>query len=184
MTAAVILSSDMVDGAVLSLASNVAPDVHLPACRQSLADIGRVTLSAVNQNACQFADNHAPKQHAAVQIAPYHNQIAVVMLNHAMPYAKLWQLSKQLERDNGRQACTKPNVTLDVDILAVRLAAEQISLPPIVLPAAAREAAIQRGDWQLLARRLPLASYDRAGLASLPAPWAQTLQAWFDAATA
>lgn len=171
---AVILPDHKVNGAVLSLASNVAPAVHLAACRQTLAGMGTVMLSAIHQNACQLAD-----EDPQARVSPYHNQIAVVAFNGTMAYATLWQLTKQLERDNGRQTCTKPNVTLDVDILAVRTPTPSSALAA-ALPDAPVEVVIPRGDWQLLARRLPLPSYDKAGLASLPMPWAHTLQALFD----
>lgn len=174
MTAAVILPNQMIDGAVLSLASNIAPEVHLSACRQTLATIGKMTLSDTHQSTCQFS-----QENAQTLVAPYHNQIMVLVLNHAMPYAEFWQLTKQLERENGRQACVKPNVTLDIDILAVQIAAEQHRGTDRVFPQAPSEKAIQRGNWRVLARRLPLAEYDKLGAKSLPPDGLEIIQAIF-----
>lgn len=46
--------------------------------------------------------------------------MAVLILTHPMPTQALAKLAKQLEQANGRASQTKPLVTLDVDLLAVK----------------------------------------------------------------
>lgn len=149
-------SDFLVSACLLALASNVDAKTHLAACRHALRQLGELVLSPVFINECQ-------KKADGIIVPAYHNQMAVLILTHPMPTQALTKLAKQLEQANGRASQTKPLVTLDVDLLAVKAQTQ-------VASSDATWTAIGNG-WLALARRLPLANYDQYGLTQLPLPY-------------
>lgn len=145
------------EACLLSLASNINADKQLPKCRQALASLGDLVVSPVLINDCH-------QKAGGVIVPAYHNQVAYVNFLQPTRYHDVLTLTKELEQQSGRTRYAKPQVTLDVDILAVKAMRpnplDQLADPTTWLGLGA--------NWWASCRRLPLADYDRHGIGQLP----------------
>ena len=158
----------LIQACILSLASNQQPTKNLAIARQQLSRLGKIYVSSTSvspSDAKQLATCHIPSH------TDYHNQVAFWALHQATSYLDVVQLTKAIEQQANRGQFAKPLVTLDIDIIAI----QPVSLDTIddlnqKLLDEKGQAFIKLDktvNWFGVARRFPLPSYDKAGMANL-----------------
>lgn len=142
------LQPQSVSAVLLSLGSNYQADYHLQIVRKSLAELGAIKLSSAFENPDITATRQQPK-------ASYVNQCVSLNLSKSITLAELQQLFKDLEQHCGRQRSLKSNVeqvSMDIDILLVKLANDQNSLSN------------DKDEWIVVAERYPFKEHEKAGI--------------------
>ena len=138
---------------LLALGSNYQAEKYLPLARERLAALGKVHLSTAFQNPDFTATAAQPKP-------DYTNQCVHLALTTPMSLQKLQQTLKALEGDCHRCRQTEPDrirrVTMDIDILLVKLEQEKNSLSNIL-----------SADWMVMADRYPFKAHEMAGIKEL-----------------
>ena len=142
---------------VLALGSNYQADKYLPLARQRLAALGEVRLSTAFQNPDFTATLEQPKP-------DYTNQCVHLTLTTPVSLQQLQQTFRTLEGDCHRCRQTKPNqvrrVTMDIDILMVKLADKENSL--------SKDSIFKSmSDWIVMADRYPFKAHEEAGVKEL-----------------
>lgn len=142
---------------VLALGSNYQADKYLPLARQRLAALGEVRLSTAFQNPDFTATLEQPKP-------DYTNQCVHLVLTTQMSLTQLQQTFKTLEGDCNRCRQTEPNqirrVTIDIDILLIKLSKENNSLSKKLVSK-------PMSDWIIMADRYPFKAHEEAGVEEL-----------------
>ncbi|MGP9543828.1 2-amino-4-hydroxy-6-hydroxymethyldihydropteridine diphosphokinase [Psychrobacter sp. AOP7-B1-25] len=142
---------------VLALGSNYQAEKYLPLARKSLAALGKMRLSTAFQNPDFTATLVQPKP-------DYSNQCVHLTLNTPMSLQQLQQTFKTLEGDCNRCRQTEPNqvrrVTMDIDILMIRLANTENSLSDNIISK-------PMSDWVVMADRYPFKEHEKAGIEEL-----------------
>lgn len=134
-----------VEQVLFSLATNV-DNRYLHYVSHYFVMLGEVCVSDIYQSIAVDMHNNT-----------YHNQM--LWLNFALPvfYQDLLSLSKQLEQQHDRQNFAKPLVSLDIDIIAVKtqnvLNTQKDEKNQTFIKL--------ENNWYGIARRLPLADYDK-----------------------
>lgn len=157
----------LLQSAILSLASNFEASKNLALAEDHLCQLGVLQISA----GILSPDKTSTKP---VLSTDYCNQMAILSFQPAITYLKFLALSKQIERMAGR-ICGKSQVALDIDIIAIKwLEIEGINLNQYDETGTALRAVSVlsedlslSGVWWAIERRLPLASYEKMGLALL-----------------
>jgi len=142
---------------VLALGSNYQADKYLPLARQRLAALGEIKLSTAFQNPDFTATVDQPKP-------DYTNQCVHLTLTTPMHLQQLQQTFKTLEGDCHRCRQNKPNqvrrVTMDIDILMIKLADKENSLSRNIISE-------PMSDWIVMAVRYPFKAHEEAGVREL-----------------
>jgi len=142
---------------VLALGSNYQANKYLPLARQRLAALGEVRLSTAFQNPDFTATTQLPKP-------DYTNQCVHLTLTTPMSLQQLQQTFKTLEGDCNRCRQTEPNqirrVTIDIDILLIKLSKENNSLSKKLVSK-------PMSDWIIMADRYPFKAHEEAGVEEL-----------------
>ncbi len=142
---------------VLALGSNYQADKYLPLARQRLVALGEVRLSTAFQNPDFTATTQLPKP-------DYTNQCVHLTLTTPMSLQQLQQTFKTLEGDCNRCRQTEPNqirrVTIDIDILLIKLSKENNSLSKKLVSK-------PMSDWIIMADRYPFKAHEEAGVEEL-----------------
>ena len=142
---------------VLALGSNYQAEKYLPLARESLAALGEIRLSTAFQNPDFTATTQLPKP-------DYTNQCVHLALSTPRSLQQLQQTFKTLEGDCNRRRQTEPKqvrrVTMDIDILMVRLATIENSLSK-------KSAFKSISDWIVMADRYPFKAHEEAGVKEL-----------------
>ena len=126
---------------LLSLASNVN-EQYLTNAENLLAKFGKIAKSDI------------------VLTEPYHNQMTWLDFFEPITYQNLLNLTKNLENQNDRNNFDKPKVTLDIDIVAFLPKDFNQNFSQILDEKNQTFIQLTQG-WQGVARRLPLAEYDK-----------------------
>lgn len=152
----------MVTSCILSLASNVEPQTHLPLAHRLIGQLGEMTLSEVT-----ICNNESEQS-----LPVYHNQIAYLRLFEPTNYLTLTQTTKVFEQQGNRSDYEKPLVTLDIDIVAIEVSeCKQWNDRGLHCPIDDKGKPFINfkalPNWLGIARRFPLASYDKLGMTSL-----------------
>ena len=141
-----------VTAVVLGLGSNFQAEYYLPQVRKSLTELGQLRLSTALQNPDITATQEQPKP-------DYINQCVHLVLNESMTLIQLQQGFKKLEDQCGRQRDTEESslkqVTIDIDILLVKLENNQNSLSNKV------------NNWIVMTEYFPFKEYEIAGVEEL-----------------
>lgn len=152
-----------VEQVIFSLATNV-DNRYLHYVSHYFVTLGEVCVSDIYQSIAVDMHNNT-----------YHNQMLWLNLNSPISYQHLLSLSKQLEQQNDRQIFAKPLVSLDIDIIAVKtknsLNTQKDEKNQLFINL--------KNDWYGIARRLPLADYDKICYANLCQKIIQPSQAIF-----
>lgn len=147
------LQTRSVTAVLLALGSNYQVEKYLPRVRETLAVLGDIELSTAFQN----PDFTATK---AQSKPDYTNQCVYLSLIHSMTLNELQHIFKQFEEDCDRQRLAKSNgvrqVTMDIDILLIKLAKEKSSLSNESMP-----------QWVVMKDRCPFKTHERAGIDEL-----------------
>jgi 2-amino-4-hydroxy-6-hydroxymethyldihydropteridine diphosphokinase len=159
------LQAHTVTAASLALGSNHHAEYYLSRVRENLAKLGDVRLSTAFQNPDFTATLNQPKP-------DYTNQCVHLVLTAPMTLHQLQKLFKRLEGDCNRQRSllTANNhkskellqaepiptrqVTMDIDILLVKLAAKNDN---------------SSEEWVVMANRYPFKAHESAGIVELAA---------------
>ena len=148
-----IVQAQPVAEVLLALGSNYDAKKYLPLARERLAALGAVQLSTAFKNPDFTATTAQPKP-------DYTNQCVHLALTTPMSLQQLQQTLKALEGDCHRCRQTEPDqirrVTMDIDILLVKLEQEKNSLSNIML-----------ADWMVMADRYPFKAHEMAGIEEL-----------------
>ncbi|OLF37872.1 hypothetical protein BTW00_03250 [Psychrobacter sp. C 20.9] len=154
-----ILQAQSVVEVVLALGSNYQAEKYLPIARESLAALGEIRLSTAFQNPDFTATLEQPKP-------DYTNQCVYLALNTPMSLQQLQQTFKALEGDCNRRRQTEPKqvrrVTMDIDILMVKLATIENSLSKY-------STFKSISYWIVMANRYPFKAHEEAGVKELTA---------------
>ena len=147
------LQAQTVSAAVISLGSNHQAEQHLATVHESLAKLGEIKLSKAYQNPDVTA--------TPTQLKPdYINQCVCLALKSSMTLQQLQQLFKQFEDDCNRQRQVEKmaieQVTLDIDILLVKLKLDKNSLSNT-----------DKNKWIILQERYPFKAHEMAGVEEL-----------------
>lgn len=158
----------LIKACVLSLASNTNPTHYLQQAKNWLASFGRLTLSSVITN----QDNHLTRdgqQEALLGLGDYFNEIAYLELDQPIAYPNWVQLTKNFEKQQDRQKFTKPQVTLDIDVIAIQLANLNQPIDDLVDEKGQQFLPLSQPAslWLGVGRRFPLACYDQKGIQEL-----------------
>ncbi|MBU5615852.1 2-amino-4-hydroxy-6-hydroxymethyldihydropteridine diphosphokinase [Psychrobacter sp. TAE2020] len=141
------LQMQTVTAVLLALGSNHDSEQHLMTVRKNLTELGEIKLSSALQN---------PDFTASLEQAKpdYINQCVYLILSSPMSLHKLQQLFKQLEGNCNRcrqhPASAIRQVTMDIDILLVKLELEN-----------------DTDDWIVISDRYPFKAHERAGFEEL-----------------
>lgn len=148
------LQTQAVTAVLLALGSNHQAEKYLPRAREKLATLGKMQLSTAFQNPDFTSTLKLPKP-------DYTNQCVYLVLSTPVNLQQLQQIFKQIESDCHRQRLTtaqtpiKPpieTVTMDIDILLVKLGDKQNSLSK---------------KWIIMADRYPFKAHEMAGIEEL-----------------
>ena len=159
---------------VLSLASNVHPTLYLENAKIWLTSFGDLVLSPINSNQDKNLEKLIDKDKQGLgkkQLVPmtYFNQMAYLQFAKPHDYFEWVQLTKNFEQSQARDKFAKPQVSLDMDIVAIQLVDTSQSI---------QHSVDEKGDklllladtvnpWFGIQRRFPLASYDKKGIDDL-----------------
>ena len=142
---------------LLALGSNYQTEKYLPLARERLAALGEVRLSTAFQNPDFTATTQLPKP-------DYTNQCVHLVLTTPMSLQQLQQTFKTLEGDCHRCRQTKPNqvrrVTMDIDILMIKLASVENSLSKNIVY-------LPKKNWIIMTDRYPFKAHERLGIEEL-----------------
>ena len=151
------LQAQSVAEVVLALGSNYQAERYLPRARESLAALGEIRLSTAFQNPDFTATFEQQKP-------DYTNQCVHLALSTPMSLQQLQQTFKALEGDCNRRRQTEPKqvrrVTMDIDILMVKLATIENSLSEKLMFKSI-------SDWIVMADRYPFKAHEEAGVKEL-----------------
>ena len=151
------LQAQSVAAVMLALGSNYQAEKYLPLAREMLAALGEVRLSTAFQN---------PDFTATTQLLKpdYTNQCVHLALTTPMSLQQLQHTFKTLEGDCNRCRQTETNqvrlVTMDIDILLIKLANKKNSLSKELISKAT-------SDWIIMADRYPFKAHENAGINEL-----------------
>ena len=141
-----------VTAVVLGLGSNFQAEYYLPQVRKSLVKLGQIRLSTAFENPDITATQERPKPN-------YINQCVHLVLNESTTLIQLRQGLKKLEDQCGRQRETNESsskqVTIDIDILSVKLENNQNSLSD------------KMHNWTIITERYPFADHEKIGVEEL-----------------
>jgi 2-amino-4-hydroxy-6-hydroxymethyldihydropteridine diphosphokinase len=153
------LQAQSVAEVVLALGSNYQAEKYLPLVRESLAALGEIRLSTAFQNPDFTATIELPKP-------DYTNQCVHLALPTPMSLQQLQQTFKNLEGECNRCRQTETNqvrrVTMDIDILMIKLADKENSLSKNLMSKS-------MSDWIVMADRYPFKAHEQAGVRELTA---------------
>ena len=142
---------------VLALGSNYQAEKYLPLARKHLSALGETRLSTAFQNPDFTATLEQPKP-------DYTNQCVHLALTTPMSLQQLQHTFKTLEGDCNRCRQTETNqvrlVTMDIDILLIKLADKENSLSKELISKAT-------SDWTIMADRYPFKGHEEAGVEEL-----------------
>lgn len=145
---------------IVALGSNYQAEYHLARVRENLAKLGDIKSSSAFQNPDYTATKAQPKP-------DYTNQCVYVSLTKSMTFSELRQSFKTLERDCNRQRLLHEpasrqvaHITMDIDILMVKLDPKQNSLSKILM-------ANNIAGWVVLASRYPFRAHEMVGVEEL-----------------
>lgn len=154
------LQAQSVTAVLLALGSNYHAEEYLPIARSSLADLGEIQVSTAFQNPDFTATVAQPKP-------DYTNQCVYLLLTAPMNVQQLQHTFKAFEGDCHRCRETEPKqirrVTMDIDILLVKLEQEKNSLSKKSIPNKSME------NWIVMADRYPFKAHETAGINELVA---------------
>ncbi|PAT63712.1 hypothetical protein CIK80_00945 [Psychrobacter sp. JB193] len=148
------LQAQSVTAVMLALGSNYQAEMYLPVAREQLGALGQIQLSTAFQNPDFTATVEHPKP-------DYTNQCVYLSLQTPMTVQQLEQTFKQFEWECHRQRLIEQQmsikqVTMDIDILLVRLLIEKNSL--------SKE---NESEWTIMANRYPFKTHEVAGINEL-----------------
>lgn len=155
-------SDFLVTACVLSLASNVEPSHHLAFAQSAIKKLGTTDFSPITISPA-LADEQS-------HLSSYHNQVVYLTLNTPIQYAELVNLTKSIEQQANRGQYQKPWVTLDVDVIAVKADTDESDWQESQWQDEKGERFLtftKLPNWLGIARRFPLASYDKQGILAL-----------------
>ncbi|WP_435978552.1 2-amino-4-hydroxy-6-hydroxymethyldihydropteridine diphosphokinase [Psychrobacter sp. DM4] len=150
------LQDKEVTAVLIALGSNHQADSHLPQVIEQLAVFGDITVSTPFQNPDFTA--------TAMQSKPdYVNQCVYLCLHQAITLGHLQQLLKSIEGQCGRNRSTEAQqtvkrVTMDIDILLVRLNSNSLSIKCVFN--------LSNG-WIILSDRYPFKIHETLGIREL-----------------
>lgn len=151
------LQAQMVAEVVLALGSNYQAEKYFLLARECLATLGQIRLSTAFQN----PDFTATLEQAKPD---YTNQCVHLILAIPMSLQQLQQTFKNLEGDCNRCRQTDSNqvrrVTMDIDILLIKLAEEKNSLSN-------KSTFKPTSNWIVMADRYPFKAHEGAGIKEL-----------------
>ena len=156
------LQEQPVAAVVLALGSNYQAEKYLPLARESLAALGEVRLSTAFQNPDFTATLEQPKP-------DYTNQCVHLALITPMSLQQLQYTFKTLEGDCNRCRQIETNqvrlVTMDIDILLIKLADKENSLSKnsVFEPMPDWIAS----GWVIMGDRYPFKAHEDAGISEL-----------------
>lgn len=153
-------SNFLVTACVLALASNVEPSHNLAFAQSAIKKLGTTNFSSITISPA--LDN---KQNQTVP--SYHNQVVYLTFNTPIHYDELVNLTKSIEQQANRGQYDKPLVTLDIDIVAIQTLTHTLTSDLVDEKGENFLTFDGLPDWLGVARRFPLASYDRMGIESL-----------------
>ena len=148
------LQACSVTAVLLALGSNYQAQKYLPIAREHLAALGQIQLSTAFQNPDFTATVEHPKP-------DYTNQCVHLALTTPMSLHQLQQTFKQFEWECHRQRLIEQQmpikkVTMDIDILLVRLLIEKNSLSKN-----------NESKWIIMKDRYPFKAHEAAGINEL-----------------
>ncbi len=147
------LQAHSVTAVLLALGSNYQAETYLPVAQAQLAALGQVQSSTAFQNPDFTATVEHPKP-------DYTNQCVHLALTTPMTLQQLQQTFKDLEGDCNRCRQTDANqvrlVTMDIDILMIKLADKKNSLSKN-----------NKSKWIIMKDRYPFKSHETAGISEL-----------------
>ena len=147
------VQAQLVTEVVLALGSNYQAKKYLPLAQECLAALGAAQLSTAFQNPDFTATPAQPKP-------DYTNQCVHLALTTPMSLQQLQQLFKIVEVECHRCRQNEPNqvqrVTMDIDILLVKLEQERNSLSNNLST-----------DWIVMANRYPFKAHEKVGIEEL-----------------
>ncbi|WP_227669930.1 2-amino-4-hydroxy-6-hydroxymethyldihydropteridine diphosphokinase [Psychrobacter sp. N25K4-3-2] len=142
---------------IVALGSNYQAEKYLPLALECLATLGQIRLSTAFQN----PDFTATLEQAKPD---YTNQCVHLILAIPMSLQQLQQTFKNLEGDCNRCRQTDSNqvrrVTMDIDILLIKLAEEKNSLSN-------KSTFKPTSNWIVMADRYPFKAHEAAGIEEL-----------------
>ena len=142
---------------IVALGSNYQAEKYLPLALECLATLGQIRLSTAFQNPDFTATLEQPKP-------DYTNQCVHLILATPMSLQQLQQTFKNLEGDCNRCRQIDSNqvrrVTMDIDILLIKLAEEENSLSK-------RYISKPTSNWTVMADRYPFKAHEGAGIKEL-----------------
>ena len=152
---------------LLSLASNIEPAKNLAFAYQQLSQVGQVVLSSTLISSNDLKQSTI-SLNSHDNLLLYHNQVAYLKLYQAIDYWDLVKLTKDTEQQANRGQFDKPLVTLDVDIVAIHLLNPNKILQKLYDEKGQSFIHFKKSEnWLGVARRFPLASYDKIGIEAL-----------------
>ncbi|WP_436879823.1 2-amino-4-hydroxy-6-hydroxymethyldihydropteridine diphosphokinase [Psychrobacter okhotskensis] len=142
---------------IVALGSNYQAEKYLPLALECLVTLGQIRLSTAFQNPDFTATLEQPKP-------DYTNQCVHLILATPMSLQQLQQTFKNLEGDCNRCRQTDLNqvrrVTMDIDILLIKLAEEKNSLSN-------KSTFKPTSNWIVMADRYPFKAHEAAGIEEL-----------------
>ncbi len=165
------LQQHSVSAVLLALGSNHHAEYYLPHVRKQLAELGKVSLSTAFQNPDFTATLAQPKP-------DYTNQCVYLSLTSTMTLQQLQQTFKKFEGDCKRQHLTEPSgirqVTMDIDILLVKLSTDNNSLSDnntLLDNSTLNNECVTEwvAQWIIMADRYPFKEHERVGVEELVA---------------
>lgn len=147
------LQAHSVTAVLLALGSNYQAATYLPVVQEHLAALGQIQLSTAFQNPDFTATVEHPKP-------DYTNQCVYLSLKTPMTVQQLQQTCKQFEWECHRCRQTESEsirrVTMDIDILLIKLADNKNSLSKV-----------DKSKWIIMADRYPFKAHEAAGIEEL-----------------
>lgn len=147
------LQAHSVTAVLLALGSNYQAATYLPVVQEHLAALGQIQLSTAFQNPDFTATVEHPKP-------DYTNQCVYLSLKTPMTVQQLQQTCKQFEWECHRCRQTESEsirrVTMDIDILLIKLADNKNSLSKV-----------DKSKWIIMADRYPFKAHEAAGIDEL-----------------
>lgn len=152
-----VVQSCSVSAVLLALGSNHQAEYYLPRVRDTLSLLGNVQLSTAFRNPDFTATQEYPKP-------DYTNQCIYLLLASDMRLEQLQSRFKAFESECHRQRSTKldtiKQVTMDIDILLVKLSGKENSLSN-------KKSDKWKSSWIVIADRYPFKEHENIGIAEL-----------------
>ena len=156
------LQAQSVAAVMLALGSNYQAEKYLPLARKHLSALGEIRLSTAFQNPDFTATSEQPKP-------DYTNQCVHLALTTPMSLQQLQHTFKMLEGDCNRCRQIETNqvrlVTMDIDILMVKLATIENSLSKNSVSKPMPDWVAS--DWIIMADRYPFKAHEETGINEL-----------------